>query len=519
MPGFGAFAADPGEFHFTILHTNDLHAHDEPFLERGKEVGGIAKIATLIQQYRKEIPNVVVVDAGDIFQGTSFFRFYHGEVEVEMLNRAGYDVYTIGNHEFDEGPDNLAKHLKTAKFDIVNSNIDATASPALASVIKPSVVKTIGGQKVGFIGAVTPSLTEVSLTTKGVGVKNAGPDWMKPINDEVAKLKSEGVDKIVLVTHTGVELDRDLAKNPDVDVIIGGHSHTRLDKAIIVPHENGTNAIIVQTGSYGRALGKLDLAFDAKGNLDVPDTHYRLININSSIPSEPSLAEYLKEKSQPFAALRNQVDGIADGDFDNYFRNYPGDSPLGDLVTDALADGAKDQGATISMENRGGIRGRIERGIVTEEKVQEVLPFENKLVIATVSGADLLKVLENSVSGALGARFLDVHGLKFAYNADRPSGDRVVWAYAADTTGKWGKIDPEKKYRIAINDYSFGGGEGYDFSRATDVIKTDKRLSYYLTQYLIKNKHVRPRKYGRIVPYGQLTKKRRADAAKQHHRH
>src|SRR5689334_8392804 len=122
MPGLGAFAADSGEFHFTILHSNDIHAHDEPFLERGKEVGGVAKIATLVQQYRKEIPNVVVIDAGDIFQGTSFFKFYHGEIEVEMLNRAGYDIYTIGNHEFDDGPDNLAKQLKNAKFAVINSN-------------------------------------------------------------------------------------------------------------------------------------------------------------------------------------------------------------------------------------------------------------------------------------------------------------------------------------------------------------------------------------------------------------
>lgn len=516
MPGLGVFAADSGEFHFTILHTNDIHAHDEPFWERGKEVGGVARIATLIQQFRKEIPNIAIVDAGDIFQGTSFFKFYHGEVEVEMLNRAGYDIYTIGNHEFDDGPDNLAKQLKKAKFDVINSNIDATANPALASVFKPSVIRTIGGQRVGFIGAITPSLTEVSLTTKGVGVKNSGPDWMKPINDEISKLKSQGIDKIVLVTHTGLELDRELAKNPDVDVIIGGHSHTRLDKAVIVPHENGTNAIVVQTGSYGRALGKLDLAFDEKGNLDVANTHYRLINVDRTTPAEPTLAAYLKEKSKPFEALRNQVDGIADGDFDNYFRSYPGDSALGDLITDALAEGAKAQGATISMENRGGIRGRIERGLVTEEKVQEVLPFENKLVIATVSGATLLKALENSVSGALGARFLDVHGMKFGYNADHPTGERILWAYAADTNGKWGKIVPDKKYRIAINDYSFGGGEGYDFSKATDVVRTDKQLSYFLTQYLLKSKHVHPRTYGRIVPYGEVTQKRNR-AAHSHH--
>lgn len=507
MPGLQALAADSGELQFTILHTNDLHAHDEPFFERGRSVGGIPRIAHIIRSIRAKDPNVLVIDAGDIFQGTSFFKFYHGEVEVEMLNRAGYDLYTIGNHEFDEGPDNLAKHLKNAKFTVLNANLDTSAKPELASIIKPSIVRTICGQRVGFVGAIVPTLTEVSLRTDGVKIKSAGEEWMKPINDEVAKLKSEGVDKIILVTHTGLELDRELAKNPDVDVIVGGHSHTRLNKAVVVPHEDGTNAIIVQTGSYGRALGKLDLAFDPQGRVDLKNTHYELIDVNQKTPQESDITAYLNEKAQPFAHLRNQIDGIADGDFDNAFRRYPYDSPLGNLITDALADAGKDKGATIAMQNRGGIRARIDRGIVTQEKVEEVLPFENHLVIATIPGDQLLKALENSVSGMLGARFLDVHGVKFGYNTDRPSGDRIVWAQAEDTTGKWGKVEPSKQYRIAINDYSFHGGEGYDFSKATDIVDTNQRLSYFLQQYLLKQKHVKPRIEHRIVPLAQPASK------------
>jgi 5'-nucleotidase/UDP-sugar diphosphatase len=510
MPCSAALAADSGELRFTILHTNDFHAHDEPFIERGRSVGGMPRIIHIIRSIRANDPNVLVIDAGDIFQGTSFFKFYHGATEVEMLNRAGYDLYTIGNHEFDDGPDNLATQLKNAKFTVLNANIDASAKPELQALIKPSVVKTIKGQRVGFIGGIVPDLTEVSLRTEGVKIKNAGAEWMKPINDEIAKLKSEGVDKIILVTHIGVEGDRELAKNPDVDVIVGGHSHTRLSQAIVVPHADGSKAMIVQAGCYGRALGKLDLAFDAKGNLELPNTQYRLIDINEKTPSEPDITAYLKEKAIPFAELRNTIDGIADGDFDNSFRHYPGDSPLGDLITDALAEAGKDKGVTIAMQNRGGIRARIDRGIITQEKVEEVLPFENRLVFATVPGDELLKALENSVSGALGAKFLDVHGIKFGYNADKPAGERIVFAEAQDTDGKWGKVEAQKHYRIAINDYSFKHGEGYDFSKATDVVETNQRLSVFLQQWLLKNKHVKPRVQGRIIPLGAHAKRKKS---------
>src|ERR1700733_13403006 len=138
------------DLQMTILHTNDLHAHDEVYVEKAKSVGGFARIGHLIRTLRKENPNTVVCDAGDIFQGTPLFAFYHGEVEVNNLNLMGYDVYTIGNHEFDDGPENLAKQLGKAKFAIVSSNMDNSNFPALEKLVKPSVIKIVGGEKEDF---------------------------------------------------------------------------------------------------------------------------------------------------------------------------------------------------------------------------------------------------------------------------------------------------------------------------------------------------------------------------------
>lgn len=500
---YKAVAADPpaaSGMHFTILHTNDLHAHDEPFTDHGRNVGGIARIAHLIRAIKAKNPNVLTIDAGDIFQGTPFFKFYHGKVEVEMLNAAGYDLYTIGNHEFDEGSENLAKQLQQAHFQVISSNIDASAYPPLAALIKPSVVKVIDGQKVGFVGAVVPNLTEISLTTGGVKVKSAGAQWFEPIEAEVAKLQAEGVNKIILVTHAGVDNDKQLATIPGVDAIVGGHSHTRLDSPIIIDRPDGSKCIIVQTGCYGKALGKLDLAFDAQGRLDLPQTHYHLIDITDSIHEEPDMKAYLQEKAQPFAKERTTVVATAGGVFDNSFRHYPCDSSLGDLIADAMAEAGSKYGATISLQNRGGIRAALEAGPVTEEEVDEILPFENHLLVASVSGEKLLKALENSIAAeTFGGKFLDVHGIKFAFDKSKPPFHRVLWALAQDKDGSWHSISEHGTYRIAINSYSFNSGEGYDFAGATDVKDTGERLSKFLVDYLHSHKSITPQLPSRIV--------------------
>ena len=468
------------------------------------------RIAHLIRTIKKKNPDCLTIDAGDIFQGTPYFTFYHGAVEVQMLNEAGYDIYTIGNHEFDDGPVNLAQQLGKAKFDIINCNLDASGCPQLAALIKPSVVKTIHGERIGFVGAIVPDLAKVTLRSENVKVMNADSDWTAPIKAEIAKLKQQGINKIILVTHTGVELDRELAQLPDVDAIVGGHSHTRLDKPIVIEHPDGSHCIVVQTGSYGRTLGKLDLAFLPDGTLDMQHTNDRLINITDRIYPDRRISRYLANKAKPFMAMRTTIVGVAAANFDNNFRQSGGDTALGDLITDALADGGAQYGATIALQNRGGIRSRIDEGPINQEKVEEILPFENHLIVATISGADLRKILETSVAGTstnnimLGAKFLDVHGIKFEWDPTAAPMHRVRQVWAADKAGELKPVQAEGDYRLAVNSYTFNSGEGYDFSRARDVKDTGTRLSVYLHDYLIKHHHVQPESVKRIIPLAPL---------------
>lgn len=500
LPSFAVDNRPEGNLSFTILHTNDIHSHNDSFTEGGRVIGGMPRIAHLIKTVKKSNPNVLAIDAGDIFQGTPYFEEYHGKAEIECLNKAGYDIYTIGNHEFDDGATNLGKQLELAKFDVINCNLDFGPHANMAGLVKPAVVKTINGQKVGFIGVITPELNALTTKLEGVKLKSTGNNWLDPVKAEVEKLKAQGINKIVVVSHSGLEYEKALAEAiPDVDVVVGGHSHTRLDKPVIVKHDDGSTCYVLQTGSYSRALGRLDVTFDKDGKLIQPQTSYRLINITQKVFEDPEVKAYVDEMGKPFAYLRSTIVGTALANFDNKFKSYPFDSPIGDLICDALVEGGSNAGATIALQNRGGIRGKIEHGQISLERLKEILPFENHLVIATVSGATILSALENSVSGILGARFLDVKGLKFAYDPTRESGKRIVFAYAEDKEGHWEPVTATDLYRVSVNSYTFGGGEGYDFSTAKDVVDTGKRLSVIMQEYLEKKKTVAPQPPSRLL--------------------
>ena len=507
-------------FNLTILHTNDLHSHDQSFSERGKKLGGMARLAHLIRSYRAQNPQAVTIDAGDIFQGTPFFTIYKGEVEVEMLNRAGYDLYTIGNHEFDCGGINLAKQLQSAKFQILNCNLDCTELPELGKLLKPSVVKTINGQKVGFVGAITPDIDSLSLTRDGAKLKtgaytpssehnfsdanSAARDlsWLAPIKEQVDKLSAEGVDKIILITHCGVEVDKIIAGElPAVDAIIGGHSHTRLDKPIVVTHKDGSSTLIVQTGCYSRNLGKFDLVFNKDGRVNLAETQYKLIHVDEKIPEDKDVKDALIAKQAPVLALRDTHVSTAGGDFDNNFRIMKTDSALGDLICDSFVDNdeAKKEGVEVALENRGGIRSRLEEGPVSLEKVEEILPFDNRMIYATVTGARLRSQIEHSIDSATGGKFLDVAGLKFAWDPSKPAGSRLVFILA-HKDNHWLSLKDDQTYKMAMTDYSFSGGEGYDFKDAQAIKKTEKKLNLYLRHYLEVHKSIKPQWPNRICP-------------------
>lgn len=489
------------DFALIILHTNDIHSHDLPFKDNGNLIGGLSKIAYLVSAIKATHNNVIVVDAGDFFQGTPLFQRYGGAVEIEALNEIGYDIVELGNHEFDKGAQYLANQLKAAKFPVLACNLDCSALPALEQVVKAGIIKEINGEKIAFIGVITPDLEKKALGLEGVKVKAPGGDWLQPIKEEVEYYQNQGINKIIIVSHCGVELDKDLAAAiPSIDLIVGGHSHTTLKKPIWLQHPDGTYTAIVQTGCYGRALGDIDLKFDQLGHIIKPKTQYRLISINSNLQDDPQLEAYLQEKEKPLLALANNIIGTADGTFWNHFANMPADSAIGNLICDAMAEATANCAVQITFQNRGGIRAKLEKSPISEEKIQEILPFDNKIVCATLSGEALLSLLKCSLSGPHYGAFFDVHGLKITYDPEASPDKRIISILVQNEAGNWLPLEKKASYKIAVNDYNFKGGDGYDFSKATDVKYTDEKLADALRAYIIKHKHVRPGFSHRIMP-------------------
>ncbi|MDX6383593.1 MAG: 5-nucleotidase [Blastocatellia bacterium] len=256
-----------GETLITVLHTNDTHSQIDPILDNDKTYagkGGVARRATLVKRIRKENPNTLLIDAGDVCQGTPYFNFYRGEVEYKAMSLIGYDAGTIGNHEFDNGVQSLAKALSFANFDIVSTNYDVRGS-ALESRVKTHVVKEVGGLRVGLFGL---GISPTGLIT---------PDNFKPLQYLDPVRMARGVTKLLreqehcslvlgmshlgyYATPKGDEIgDSQVAAQVDgIDFIASGHTHTFMEKPVLQKTPAGKDTIIFQVGRSGIYVGRVD---------------------------------------------------------------------------------------------------------------------------------------------------------------------------------------------------------------------------------------------------------------------
>ena len=264
----------------TILHTNDTHSQIDPLPANDPNAGkgGIARRATLVKSVRKENPNTLLVDAGDVLQGTPYFNFYKGEVEYKAMSAVGYDVGTLGTHEFDNGVEALAAALKFANFDIVSANYDVKGT-ALEPLVKRYVVKTVGGIRVGLFGL---GVSPVALITPD---NFKGVTYIDPViaaRDVVKKLREdERCALVVCMSHLGYNDDtqrgdRLVASQIDgIDFIASGHTHTFMKEPVTQTQPCGAKTTIFQVGKSGIYVGRVDFTFR---NGKLSDTRVRLLD-------------------------------------------------------------------------------------------------------------------------------------------------------------------------------------------------------------------------------------------------
>ena len=257
--------------HLTVLHTNDVHSYIDPFPPnhpKNPNMGGVARRAALIEAIRKENSNVLLLDAGDIFQGTPYFNYYGGELEFKLMSMMKYDLATIGNHDFDNGIDGLYNQLPNANFEFVNANYDFK-NTVMNSHVKPYKIFHKEGIKVGVFGI---GIELEGLVDKRNYKETIYHDPLEISKDMARVLKHEQkCDLVICLSHIGYQYKNEQDKisdvklaalTKDIDLIIGGHTHTFLDKPTVLKNTEGIDVLVNQVGCYGVNLGRIDFYFD-----------------------------------------------------------------------------------------------------------------------------------------------------------------------------------------------------------------------------------------------------------------
>lgn len=508
---FGApvFAVDNGDaptdadFTLTIMHVNDTHARVEQF----------PYLKTAVDEVRIENPDSLLLHAGDVFSGTLYFTVHKGQADLDFMNQLGFDAMTFGNHEFDKGSEVLADFVREAAFPFVSANIDFFEDALLGPLssdeisetfengkIYPAIIKEINGEKVGIFGLTTedtPIIASPSEETKFL-------DAVEMANEIIDYFVDQEINKIIAISHLGYQEDLLLAKLVEgIDVIVGGHSHTELPTGVLV--ENDEPTVIVQAGENLNNLGVLDVGFNEEGVI----TNYSAELINLSKKEKDSgfqdLVDYYYQDIEEL--LKEEVgktDVFLDGERENVRTK---ETNLGNLIADGMVWKLQQfiPDVTIALQNGGGIRASIEKGPITMGDVRTVLPFDNALVALEVTGEELLRALEHSVRlyPEQNGGFLQVSGIKFAFDPDKEPGNRVHSVKVRNTNGEYEDLDLYKMYTIATNSFTAKGGDGfesfkeaYEDGRMTNIDVPDYEV---FSEYLEKIGTVNIDVEGRIV--------------------
>ncbi|MEM6695495.1 MAG: 5'-nucleotidase C-terminal domain-containing protein [Pseudomonadota bacterium] len=501
----GAAAA---EYTLHIIHINDLHSRVEPINRfdstcnaednaAGECFGGYARVATKIAELRAELgdANVIVLDAGDQYQGSLMYTTYKGDVEAEMMEIIGFDAMAVGNHEFDDGPEGLLKLIDNVSFPVISGNLDVSQSNVLAGKLENHTVLEVGGEKIGIISALATDTVETSSPGPNVIFQ----DEIDALAADVAALEAEGVTKIIALTHVGVNRDMEIAEAVDgIDAVVGGHSHTLFsnteDDAMAYPTMVGDTPV-VQAYAYSKYLGHLILTFDDAGAVTAAEGD--TILLDASVAEDEAIVARVAELAGPIEEMKTRVVAEAaeaiEGDR-SVCRAM--ECPMGNLVADAMLDRVKDQGIVIAIQNGGGLRASIDAGEVTMGEVLTVLPFQNTLSTFEVTGEAIIAALENGVSqledGA--GRFPQVAGMSYTFDPSAEAGSRI-----SDVMVGGALLEMDKVYGVVSNNYVRNGGDGYSmFVDAANAYDFGPDLADVTAEFIAANAPYQPYTDGRI---------------------
>lgn len=523
------------------MHSNDTHAN----------LTNIARKVTAVKEVRAKKPNALLVDAGDVFSGSLYFNEFKGQADLAFMNLMGYDVMTFGNHEFDlgsssEGHQALVDFIEGAQFPFVSANVDFSKDNKFTGLfsdlissdpkngkIYNGIIKEINGEKVGIFGLTTAETKDIS-SPGSIAFEN----YIEEAEKAVKAFEDKGVNKIIALTHIGYDdnpaYDNDLmlAKSvAGIDVIVGGHSHTQLDKPVVVDKNLGGQAkdktIIVQAYQYNDYLGTLDVTFNPQGVVIAHNG--ALLKVADYAEDTNAVATLKPFKDKVDAVSKSETGATAtvalENPRDNGDKAKPSvrknETPLGNVITDGMLAKAKqyNKDVIMALQNGGGIRTAINQGPITVGEVISVLPFGNTLATVTLTGAELKQTLEKSVSlyPLENGGFLHVSGAKVEFDSSKPAGQRIVKISYKDAQNNYIEIQDNLKYTIATNAFTAKGGDGFDVlakayaeGRVTDLGLSDwENLAEHLKSLV----NVNPQVEGRIVDVANSQQPENVDGA------
>ncbi|MGV8118996.1 MAG: bifunctional metallophosphatase/5'-nucleotidase [Candidatus Xenobiia bacterium LiM19] len=471
-----------------ILHTNDLHGRMLPGYDINiaippEKIGGAAYIAGKIRELRDRNPGrVLLVDGGDCATGTAFSDALYGIPVIDYMNSVGYEAMTVGNHEFDWGTGKLMAMQERAKFPFLAANLIDSRTGRVPQYAQPYIIIEKEGVRIGIVGLTTQNITILQNPSRVKNLHFLPPE--EPARKAIEELRRKGVRIITVLSHLGIDDDKKLAgKVPGITCIIGAHSHTALNKPLKV-----NETVIVQAGSHGSYLGRLKLILDSSSGSVISYDGELLPVIDRNIRPDKDVEALITLYQGKIQASMNEVVGFADGDLINTPHGDTESTPIGNFVTDALRMICK---ADMAIYRSDGIRTDILKGPIRKDDLYQVIPYDNKVIKAELTGREVREMLEFVVESPF---LTQVSGLRVIYRGDRKKGERIEAFLPGGEP-----VADDRSYCLVTLEYLFNINRN---NGGFDVMKKKHRTEVFsreiVTRYIAKEKRIIPSPEDRV---------------------
>ena len=510
---------------FTLLHVNDTHSHLDPETEilpidgnpTQVQLGGLIFLKTALDRISATDNNILFLHAGDAVQGTMYFIKFNGQTDQIYLNQMPVTAMTLGNHEFDRTSSFLAKFRDGLSFPVLCSNIETKADPDLKGKFVPYHIFEIQGERIGIIGLITPEV--ITGSSPGKYLQFFSPEARA--RAAVKDLQRQGINKIIILSHIGIDADIELARSVSgIDLIVGGHSHTLMGdfKAfgykteypypLVETSPDGGKVLIVQAWEWAKVLGRIQLSFDGEGTIMSYNAQPLLLIgnnfgqkwqdanhdgiVNEKDNYTPVTAQYAPDKYQSilryiiqsgqagifvppdnmkeiysqFASGLLELKNTAIAESADDLRRNSNNSGPGPLIALSMLNKTSSMGAQVALLNPGGVRTDFEAGKITVGMVYDCLPFQGTLVLSDLSGQELTQVLEDMVHFSISKKaynaniYAYIAGFRFQLNPSLPRGSRVSHIEIKQSNGSYQPLELNKTYRLVTNSFLAQGGDG-----------------------------------------------------------